>query len=447
MNKHLNIFRAFSQKEDKHIIEDNLSRALVLCLKHDYLFYHEFLKLVLHKDDYRHLFSHYNPDSQSTLDIQRDLSVISAREYHKIYAIALTDKSYDMMDFLTSYQYSRQKNYRPYTDIFIAINDILLVVEVKRSNEDCRQQLYNQLHQLYMEENENKVEIRKEKVIPRSFSWERFVEMAMHVSNFKQVAIGKSIFLNDFISLLQRFNSKWIPIQPLSILNNNSENDRLRYLRLETAINAASSDIPVLGHADRIGFDFEEPWASELLYWRGRDENNKKSLIISMWPGNTKGQGWSLYYKNNLKWRKKSHISIQGIEYPLVHEYHIKFTSFQKFFTGIDFDDSDLKTGNGICNAENFKNYSGRVKRKNWSRLEDFFDKAFAPEFAWKKHCLWKDKIIDSDKTQFDVSFGFRCYVNIPYQQVQDIDTEVKNGVGLNQFVIDAYRAFKELNK
>jgi hypothetical protein len=83
MDRHLNLFRTFSQNEDKQHLEDNLSRALVLCLKNNALFYQSFLKTILNKTDYDYLFSHYNDNDRIEIDIQRRATELDGASFKK----------------------------------------------------------------------------------------------------------------------------------------------------------------------------------------------------------------------------------------------------------------------------------------------------------------------------------------------------------------------------
>jgi hypothetical protein len=259
--------------------------------------------------------------------------------------------------------------------------------------------------------------------------------------------IGQSSqFLSDFITLIQGYCPSWIPMQPLSNIGPDASNDHLRWLRLSTAIKSSKKANVALDFNDRIGLDLKEPWVNELLFSFSKDEKGVPVLNINMYPGNTKNQGWHLYNAENLNWRNKSHINIAGVEAKLSYYCHIKFTSFQSYFTGLDFGPSKLKPGKSICEPKNF-NISGRKKRENWDQLAAFFDDHFIESYNWRKVCQWDKKIIESGKNQFDISFGYCVYVKIPYSNLREIDNTLDTESGLSDFICQAYQEFKNVNK
>lgn len=440
MNRHLNLFRTFSQNESQQHLEDNLSRGLVLCLKNDILFYHEFLKRILSEDDYSYLFGHYSEEKNLGLDIQVKSTTLGENEYRKIYALSLTSDKLDMKDFFDEFSFSAKKNYEPITDISIIIDDILILIEVKRHGEDCRQQLYNQVWQLFPDI-EQKSNLPINKINIESLQWKEIMSLMYEVKNFESVMKSSNDFLIDFISLIQGYQPSWIPMQPLCNVSASETNNALRLLRLNTAIKSSTNANSSL--ESRLGFELNLHWVNELLFHFNTDDKGNPILIISMYPGNTKGQGWTLYQKSgkNLKWRNKSKITIGKTQYDLNNYCHLKFSSFQKYFTGLDFGSDKLKPNKSICDPHNF-HFSGRKKRTDWNDLALFFDNHFVNTYDWREACQWESKVINTNKNQFDISFGYCCYASIPYKELQKIDTGLGQTQGLSKFVSDAYQAF-----
>ncbi|MEL6560129.1 MAG: hypothetical protein AAFQ94_18210 [Bacteroidota bacterium] len=449
MDKHLNLFRAFSQNEETRHIEDNLSRAFVLCLKNESLLLHEFLKQILTASDYAYLFDHFQKEHSIDIDIQRKVTDIESESISRLYGVTLSEKAYSMKALLDKYNFSESQDYRPVTDIYIHVKDIVIIIEVKRHDIDARQQLYNQIFQVFSKRRKDESGMDSEKINLIALDWKSLVKNIISVNNFLQISHSGSQFLEDFIQLIKQFNANWIPVKPLFSLSDSKDDDHLRYQRLDTALNSqvGINGMDVLQYSDRDGFYFHEDWANELLYWFQRDQE-KLCMYVAMWPGNTKGQGWNLYYnEDNLRWRDKDQLVVDDQSYPLYQEYHLKMTSFQKYFTSIDFSDSQLKPGVQICNRDNFYHYSGRKKKPDWPLLEQFFDESFHAEFDWRGNCHWKEKVFNTDKNQFDISFGFYCYTVIPYEDIKEIDKVVDNSVGLNDYVRKVFDAFKRLNQ
>ena len=51
MNKHLNIFSSYSKEDKGYKLENDLTRALAICLQEDKLLFHEVLKKIFDQTD------------------------------------------------------------------------------------------------------------------------------------------------------------------------------------------------------------------------------------------------------------------------------------------------------------------------------------------------------------------------------------------------------------
>jgi len=148
-------------------IEDNLSRALVLCLQNNTLLLHEFLKTIFSETNQKGLYGTIFTDitelDNLKMDIQVTMNNINTEEFSKIFAITISGIPLDMSNFFT-YKPNPSKSH--ITDIFISINDIAFVIEVKRNNDDCRSQLYQQVATITEE-------VTEENVFPLDFNWKK----------------------------------------------------------------------------------------------------------------------------------------------------------------------------------------------------------------------------------------------------------------------------------
>ena len=105
MNRHLNFFRSFSQNLSKENIEDNLSRAFVICLKNDSLLLYEFLKSIFYENKqssvFDNLFSDITDQDNCTIDLQVDTSDIQG-EFSKVFAIGMSGRELDFSNFFSN---------------------------------------------------------------------------------------------------------------------------------------------------------------------------------------------------------------------------------------------------------------------------------------------------------------------------------------------------------
>src|SRR5690606_21957787 len=193
---------------------------------------------------------------------------------------------------------------------------------------------------------------------------------------------------------------------------------------------------------DRLGLIFNKPWAQEMLF-NVVDHSKERAgaLIVSIYPGNTKSQGHYIFSRGL---NVVDQIFIEGREYTVEKSYHIKLTSFQRFFTGLWFTDADLKK-DGLYSKENFDKYAGRNKKDNgrWRDVEIFFDEYFKEEFNWRAKLSWENLVLNTSKTQFDLSFGYELAIVIEFSELKQRDQNASSLNGLKGLIESCYSAFE----
>lgn len=421
MNSHLNIFKSYTNINRTYQLENDLTRALAISLQEDSLFFHEVFKEILKGTNfYNQLFESLENETIVDINIQKRASQIS--NFDHIFAISLSES--EISGF---WEQSHNKNYDPICDLVIQINNIVLVFEAKRDGVNCTAQLYNQILNITNTEDRPQ-EFNKENygdiITPFDLNWSKLMAIAVKVSSFEKTMNSQNRFLSDFISLVKQHNFRWLPEPSISALQPTNKRAILR--RIESTIEevAKTSDINKLNYNDRLGLEFYQNWAKEVLF----SINDEGNLGVSIYPGNTKSQGYSLF-ENNPKFRDT--LTILDIEYATNYSYHIKFTSFQRYFQGLWFSEKDLKKQ--LYTKENFNKFTGRKKRgKQWEQIETLFDDCL--NYDWRKQCDWENTLIRSGKNQFDISFGYEVHISIPFQKLKDLDkkqNELNNLINL----------------
>ncbi|MFD1014650.1 hypothetical protein [Winogradskyella rapida] len=429
MNSHLNIFKSYTNKNRTYQLENDLTRALAISLQEDALFFHEVFKEILKGTNfYNQLFESLESESNVNIDIQKKASQIT--DFEHIFAISLSEA--EISDF---WEQNHQRNYDPICDLIIQINNIVLVLEAKRDNVNCTTQLYNQILNITNKQNQPQEFTQEnygENITAFDFNWSKLMAIAVKVSSFEKTMNSQNRFLSDFIALVKQHNFRWLPEPSISALQ--PTNTRAITRRLESTIEEITKGTRInkLNYNDRLGFEVYKDWAKEIIFWI-KDNGN---LGVSIYPGNTKGQGYSLFVNDP---EFNDSLSILGDEYPINYSYHIKFTSFQKFFQGLWFKESQLtKT---LYTKENFHKYTGRKKRgKDWIDIEQLLDKSL--NFNWKEKCDWKNSMLESGKNQFDMSFGYEVYIEIPFQKLKELDQNQSDLTNLISLVNEIYNEF-----
>jgi hypothetical protein len=410
---HLNIFRFFNESSDAHYIENNLSRAFAICLEYDLTFFSEFLHGVLEQTDYSYLFAHYSKDSEYYVNLQINTSDIEVSGIRVLYAIAMTANPGLSMDGFGSHgsQAGKESNT---TDIWILVKDIIIVIEVKRSWEDCKQQLYNQVQPLIQKNHE----IQLKSV---AFSWQNALQIMERVANMRLMRQDHVSFLGDFLTLCEGRYPEWFPTQPfyhLPGLRDMSEKTvKARDKRLRQIITQSGHEI--LGYHDRLAIACRLPWASEIIPLI-RSHGSTDYINFLIWPGNTKTQGYYIYGRGNLEWTKKPHLRVGDSDFELDTVYHMKFSHFSRYVSHIEFSEKDLLKA--IYTPDNFYSRSGKWDTDRWEQFEEFMDEYFKPEFNWRNGCGWEEKFLHSERSYFTVSFGFETELWIEYERFREID-------------------------
>ena len=429
MNSHLNIFKSYSKVNRTYQLENDLTRALAISLQEDSLFFHEVLKEILNGSKlFNQLFESLDSETNVNIDIQKKASQIS--EYDHIFAISLSES--EISDF---WEVDHYKNYDPICDIVIQIGNIVLVFEAKRDNVNCTAQLFNQILNITNTRNEP-LDFTKENygetITPFDLNWPKLMSIAVKVSSFERTVNSQNRFLSDFISLVKQHNFRWLPEPSISALQPTDKSAILR--RFESTVEEIdnNTDLSKLNYNDRLGLEFYRPWAKEILF----SISEVGDLIVHIYPGNTKHQGYSLFV-NNPKFREQ--LNIMGNVYKTKYNYHVKLTSFQKYFQGLWFSESELKKP--LYTKENFNQYTGRKKRgRQWEQIELLFDESL--NYNWKKQCDWENSVIGSGKNQFDISFGYEVNISIPFQRLKELDQNQSELNNLINLVTTIHKAF-----
>jgi hypothetical protein len=431
MNSHLNIFKSYSQTNRSYQLENDLTRALAISLQEDALFFHEVLKELLKDTNvYNQLFESLENETHVSIAIQKRASQIA--NYDHIFAVSISES--ELSDFWAQ---TYNKHYDPICDLVIQINNMLFVFEAKRDNVNCTAQLYNQILNITHTENEppnfNK-ENFGDLVTPIDLNWPRLMAIAVKVSSFEKTMNSQNRFLSDFISLVKQHNFRWLPEPSISALHPTNKQAILR--RLESTIEevAKLTNINKLNYNDRLGLEFYRNWAKEILF----SVNDQGDVIASIYPGNTKGQGYALF-ESTPKFSNK--LTILGHDYTTNYSYHVKLTSFKKYFQGLWFSESHLKKP--LYTKENFQKYSGRKKRgAPWEALARLFDDSL--NYDWRTQCHWENAVIHSGKNQFDISFGYEVHIQVPFDHLKVLDQKQSELDNLINLVTAIHKSFSD---
>mgnify|MGYP000412767716 CR=1 FL=1 len=424
MNKHLNIFTTYAKENRSYQLENDLTRSLAICLQEDALFFHEVLKSILASDVFDQLFEDFDGETKVQIEIQKQASQIS--EFDKVYAVSLSESV--MSNFWLQ---TDNTEYDPICDLVITINDVLIVVEAKRDNIDCTAQLYNQIFNILKKQSKN-IDDYKSNITPFDLNWKKLMAIAVKVASFEKTTSNSNRFLNDFIQLVKNHNYSWLPETPIGSLQNVNINSIHR--RVESALTQFCNNdeiVEKLTYNDRLGTTFSKGWSNELLF----EVEESGDLRVDIYPGNTKGQGYHIFPQDS---QFNKSLSIDGEVYPTSKCYHIKIMG-QSYITGLWLNDDDFRIP--LFTKENFNKYTGRIKRDDWHVIEELLSEHISLD--WKHECNWEDKIINSQRTVFNISFGYLISIVIPHEKLVALDKNHNDITPLANLIESIYRAFE----
>lgn len=431
MNSHLNIFKTYTNETRRFQLENDLTRAFAICLQENTLFFNEVLKTILDTKDSLELFSDIYSRNEIAINIQKKSSEVT--DFEKIYAVSLSEHE------MTEDHFWNQKHdtkYDPICDLVININGIAIIVEAKRDNWDCTAQLWNQAYNICQKDN-NLGDDMRSIVVPKDLNWFKLMNIAVKAHSFEKAAGHQDRFLKDFISLVKGHNFRWLPEPSISAVSSNNSNAIRR--RVESVLNelAKNHGYKKLDYNDRLGLWFDQHWAQELLF---KVEENG-GLSVTVYPGNTKAQGNYIFQRDP---QPKTIIQVDECDFPVSSMYHVKFTSFQRYFTGLWFKEDALREV--LYTKENFYKYCGRNKKGNdWNAIESLFNKVFKEDFDWKNNCNWNSSVINSNRSQFDMSFGYELSITVPFEVLRQKDQDKSDLSNLANFIDNIYKEFRTI--
>lgn len=426
MNKHLNIFTTYAKDNRSYQLENDLTRSLAICLQEDALFFHEVLKSIFSGSNlFDQLFENLDGETNVQIEIQKQASQIT--DFEKVYAVTLSEA--EMSNFWAQTDHTE---YDPICDLVITVNDVLIVVEAKRDNIDCTAQLYNQVFNILKKQNIN-IEEQKANITPFDLNWKKLMLIAVKVASFEKTTNNSNRFLTDFIQLVKNHNFRWLPETPIGSLQCGNKKSIER--RIESALIQFCNDngtVQKLTYNDRLGTTFSKDWANELLF---NIDANTGDLIVDIYPGNTKGQGYEIF-QNEPQFNTQLNIDDQF--YSTKKSYHIKITG-QSYITGLWISDSDFKKP--LYTKQNFNKYTGRFKRESWGTIEALLDDHISTD--WKNECKWEGKILSSNRTVFNIAFGYQIKIRIPFNKLSQLDTNHSDITPLANLINSIYKAFE----
>lgn len=404
MDTHLNLFNFFGGSETEYY-ENNLSRSFALCLKNDGMFLDHVLRHVLDSNCYNQIFNIDNPPEQLWVDLQIPAESLSG--YKQVVAVSCSGKE----TFLSDETQGRSTE-KPITDVVISLNEICIIFEFKRTDEDCSAQLKRQAEAV-KEACDNSSEIKY-----KDLCWPTIIEIALRVLSIQKHAGRENSFTSDFVSFIEFKHPRWFPERCLASIPLPKDKDdpnqqhlerRLRQLALKTA--GGEDGVVQTGGRYAVKVDFG--WANEVnISHKLGDE----FLLIQIWAGDTKGQGRSLFVDGRVfNWPDKI------VNYDFAVDSYLKFAHFNRGICSIH----PVAEQARLTHSHTFfSEFAGRVKLDKWDEFSKKLNRII-PDWEVEKDwsgATFKQCFRDTGRQYFDFSPGFVLSVKIPYDDAKKRD-------------------------
>jgi hypothetical protein len=259
----------------------------------------------------------------------------------------------------------------------------------------------------------------------RTLSWAQVVRLATNTRNLRQLTGQFSPYSADFVQLIQYYFPQWnevLSFHNIPFISGQAINEAALYQRLQYIQQQAFSD-RLLWQSDRVAMPIPVSWASEVIT-RPELHGNTACIGVNVWPGNTKGQGWSLYGRS-MAWAARRSIVVQGTEYPLAVEQYLKFSHFNRWVFEIPVPETAEGTPKAFHTYHAFEKYSGRWWRDSWPELEALLAHSLPDQ--WAAHQPeWQKRFLNTGRGYADVALGFKVTILLPYKQLQQLDIAVE---------------------
>lgn len=307
MDRHLSIFTPFSESAR----ENNLTRALILILEREPLFFSMFLEKIIGNGLDESLLK-----EDIEFNTQQLCQDFNLEGIEKIYGVTLNTDKYE-----ENIEESRETE-NPITDISIQLGNILIIIEVKRHGEDPRKQLNNQIEK-----------INKNNIITefKSLNWQELLSISISLEKFIKKLKYSNIFLTEFNYFIEENYPEFLPTSKITT--------HLSSERIERRIKQIEKEINLLIHGEN--FD-ENPnfiklkncnFAERFKIYFNEAENGDKKICLTIWPGDNSTQGNFLYRENfnlkNLEESLKNNLSTNNLT--LQKDYNILIYQYIKF--------------------------------------------------------------------------------------------------------------------
>ncbi|HYE11114.1 MAG TPA: PD-(D/E)XK nuclease family protein [Patescibacteria group bacterium] len=434
-NRHLNIFEYYTQKGSLPI-ENNISRGLAILFNENNLILDRFIDMVNTKCiDKKSDFFVLKPQKPGDKDIgiQQQITKIVASYPNPQNIIGITLTTSSPTNWIEN---KKDDSNNLITDIVINCKDTLIVIEVKRNATDARLQLKQQVNSIISEVVKQGGNV-PEKVLLDG-TWEEVISMLQDVHAL--TGYNSDNILGHYLKHLENNYQEWFPISLLSDIEISVENQTAIDKRIHKLIrNCCASDGDEEQYSGRyiipLNFDFAAEAQVDMDY-------RTSSLMVTVWPGDTKWQGYCLLNKtvNTLDWIYDRKIIVDEIPFKVITEPYLRLAHFQSSII-IEYLDKQYYKDNFGTDKEKckglFDDISREWKRHEWDELRHLLlnkRKGLINENSFNEE--FQAKFENSNRSYVHVSFGYETTIYIPMDIINKYEKQGSTEKGKDKLAI-----------
>ncbi len=451
MNGYMNLFRFYSADRNSTEIENNLTRALAICIEHDPIFAHSFFSKII-KDVPISL----EDDPAINLQVGALSAELEDDDIDKIYAVSLTN-----IDKFTQPDYDAadaapEGKKGSILDMIFQINGNLIICEAKKYQDNCLGQLKRQVNEV-QKSIKNGEDIKDKEVVYKAISWGNILSLIEEIdtASADKKSWAKSyshLLIEHLANHLVATYPDWLEVRKLNQIKwDEAYSDTLLRKRLNVItglVNKAESDAG--NNSSNRGPDwltFNTGWAEGLeVKGYGVSDTNKEHVInFTCWAGHKKWQALALL-------NKKSNTDFLSLDSKLIEvgnqTAQVKLTPYIRcYYHTQDFPATliDLKYMEEAFSKKSlyqvaFNRESHKDKAQKW----DDIDKEFQSIGLTDKWESYKSGIEDQikDKKYPYICVSIATSVSIGFK-AKDIAELEKAEDGNDQNVIDFFQSVK----
>lgn len=426
-NRHLNIFEHYKGL-DTLPIENNISRGFAIVLDSYPLALDQFIDYLNAKCAETELGNAVpKPERATHVDIgfQQNIKQIadSYSDFSLIVGITLTAS-------LVSEAKPEEKdtNSNLITDIVVAYDDIIIIIEVKRTNEDASGQCKQQIDSLVAEIMHGREDFCPTTVLLDG-SWEEVIRFLQNVDDL--LLEDSRGVLHQYLEHLNSRYQHWFPVRKFTEIDFSEQYDSLVEKRIaKIAQNTCESYDQAIYRWGGYTVPTSKPYVGGALIVPNYGD---KTLDIKIWVADTKNQGRQYFdsLKADLSWIYEKQICVDGQLLDIKTAPYIRFAHWNSTKFNEYLNESYCRNNLGMDKSEWFalwKAVSYEWKRENWSALEALLTSTYEGAIERKAfHQKFESWFLRSKRGYVHVSLGFEVTVQIPYSVL--VERELKSSV------------------